>query len=157
MLGPVQLLVIGFKGSRPPERVMQNLRQIKSCPEVRVIDVLLILVNLNRTVELVQMDGMLDDLTPVSGNCIEELFLRAGAAQVLGESTTAGYGYLFRGDDVPRLEQLIPPGSGGLALLLEHRWAVTLRDAVVETSAYPLADAWIGREGLREISERVGA
>jgi hypothetical protein len=151
VIGPVQLLVIGFRGSESPDQITQDLRRLRSGPVVRIIDALLVRVDRSRAVEQTPMPDLIDDSVEHPGRYLEALFRRASAANTLGESRSEGVGYLFRGDEIPQLEQTIPPGSGGLALLLEHRWAIPLRDSVVQATVRPLADAWIGREGLQEL------
>jgi hypothetical protein len=37
------------------------------------------------------------------------------------------------------------------ALLLEHRWAIGLRDTAAEQGAYPVDDGWIGRDTLKAV------
>ena len=42
----------------------------------------------------------------------------------------------------------IPPDSAGLLVLLEHRWAIPLRDAIRNAGGVALADQWLHPEDL---------
>jgi hypothetical protein len=42
----------------------------------------------------------------------------------------------------------IPPDSAAAILLLEHRWAIGLRDAVRGAGGYPISDGWVHPEDL---------
>jgi hypothetical protein len=43
---------------------------------------------------------------------------------------------------------VIPDGSIAAIALIEHRWAIPLRDAVVRAGGVALADEWIHPEDL---------
>ena len=51
------------------------------------------------------------------------------------------------GDAVWSVADVVPPGSMA-AVVLEHRWAIPLRDAVRRAGGAALADAWIHPEDL---------
>jgi hypothetical protein len=42
----------------------------------------------------------------------------------------------------------IPPGMTAAIAMLEHRWAIPLRDAVLDNDGVILADEWIHPEDL---------
>ena len=52
------------------------------------------------------------------------------------------------GDAVWSVADVVPPGSMAAVVLLEHRWAIPLRDAVRRAGGAALADAWIHPEDL---------
>ncbi len=37
----------------------------------------------------------------------------------------------------------IPPGTAAGVALIEHRWAIPLRDAIAQAGGMPLIDEWI--------------
>ncbi|WP_374536249.1 hypothetical protein [Micromonospora aurantiaca (nom. illeg.)] len=153
MIGPVQLLMIGFKGPQPPDEVRKELDHLLvDHNHVRVIDMLTLVMHRNRTVERQQARDLLPALPADSGNLVDRLLRGAGAAAVMGDSTSGGAGFLFRGDKIPQLRQHMQPGTGAVILLLEHLWAVPLRDAVAESDAFPVTDAWIGRTALQDLN-----
>ena len=66
-------------------------------------------------------------------------------------------GHLFDPDDAPRLAALIPNDSSVAIALLEHRWAIPLRDAITRAGGSVVDDAWLGAEDLIAIGLRTTA
>ena len=50
----------------------------------------------------------------------------------------------------------IPPGSRAAVAILEHRWAIGLRDALLQAGATGLVDAWIHPSDLIGLGEQLG-
>ncbi|WP_148062120.1 hypothetical protein [Micromonospora aurantiaca] len=148
----MQLLMIGFKGDQVPPDVRREVKGLLVSDQIRVLDVLTILMHRNRTIER-QPDLDLRPPAPAhSGDLIERLLRGSGAAAVMGDSTSGGRGYLFSGDNIPQLRNAMEAGTGAIVLLLEHLWAIALRDAVVHSEAFPVSDAWIGRTALQQLN-----
>jgi len=55
------------------------------------------------------------------------------------------------------IDDAIPPDSAAAIVLLEHRWAIGLRDAVRDAGGFHLADAWVHPTDLVAIGELAGA
>jgi hypothetical protein len=70
----------------------------------------------------------------------------ADAGADLGAGLAAGGGLL---DEAAwSVADVVPPGSMAAVALVEHRWAIPLRDAVRRAGGVALADAWIHPEDL---------
>jgi len=41
------------------------------------------------------------------------------------------------------VDDAIPPGTAAAVAILEHRWAIPLREAIRDAGGFHLADAWI--------------
>jgi len=52
-------------------------------------------------------------------------------------------GHAYSEEEVWYLADAIPPGSSAGIALLEHRWAIPLREAIERAGGEPLADAWV--------------
>ena len=52
-------------------------------------------------------------------------------------------GHVFDDAEVWYLGDAIPPGTAAAIALLEHRWAIPLRDKIIEAGGVALADEWI--------------
>ena len=46
-------------------------------------------------------------------------------------------------EDVWYVDDAIPNGAAAAVALLEHRWAIPLRDGIRRAGGFHLADAWI--------------
>lgn len=152
VIGPVQLLMISFKGDRIPAEVRKEIKDLLADhKQVRVLDVATVVMHRNRMIEQHHDPDVLAASPRHSGDLVDRLLSGSGAAAVTGESTSSGAGYLFRGDEIPHLRQSMSPGTGAIILLLEHLWAIPLRDAVLRTEASAVTDAWIGRNALQQL------
>jgi hypothetical protein len=52
-------------------------------------------------------------------------------------------GRVFDDDQIWYAADAIPTGTATAIALLEHRWAIPLRDAIVRAGGFVLADEWI--------------
>jgi len=51
-------------------------------------------------------------------------------------------------DEIWYAADAIPPGTAAAVALIEHRWAIPLRDAIVEAGGFTLEDTWLHPEDL---------
>lgn len=156
LVGPVQTLMIGFDGPAVPRELRQHIRDLRdNTSSVRLIDVLELHRDPSGVIERREPDGLGAESEP-PGHVLHALLDRARSRSILATPTLAnanpdGRGFLFAGDVLPDPRDTLPNGSSAVLLALEHRWALPLRDAVLATSGSPLADAWLGRDALREV------
>jgi hypothetical protein len=52
-------------------------------------------------------------------------------------------GHVFEANDMWYVDDAIPPGTAAAIALLDHRWAIGLRDAIRDAGGFHLADAWV--------------
>jgi Family of unknown function (DUF6325) len=130
-LGPVQLLVVGF--DRPDFRgdALAELERLRDSDVVRVIDLLVVHKD---------ADGVVERLHRSDLTAGEHAGAVVGALIGLG---SAGDGQAPDGDDLWSLDDAIPNGSAAAIALVEHRWAIGVRDAIRAAGGVPVADAWI--------------
>lgn len=151
MIGPVQLVLIGMDSPEVPAGIREQVGRLRDAGTVGLLDVLWMQKNRNGTVETGRVPDPAPDAPHQPGELIYPLLRSARAASTISEPAPSGRGYLLCGDPIPDAENTLPPGVTVLAMLLEHRWVMALRDAVRDADAYPVGDAWLGREVLREI------
>jgi hypothetical protein len=63
-------------------------------------------------------------------------------------------GHLIPDEDVWYVADAIPAGSAAAIILIEHLWAVPLRDAIVSAGGMALADRWIHASDLVDLAQR---
>jgi hypothetical protein len=134
-LGPVQLLVVGF--DRPDFRgdAVAELERLRDSDVVRVIDLLVVHKGADGRVERLSHSGL------TAG---EDAGAVVGALIGLGATGAgAGEGQTPRGEELWSLDDAIPNGSAAAIALVEHRWAIGVRDAIRAAGGVPVADAWI--------------
>ena len=157
LIGPTQAFMIAFDGPSIPEEIRRVIEEVRDNPAaVRLIDVL----ELHRSQDGVIERQTVEELRPTAAgqdHVLDSLLDRARSRNVTAVSSGLsgpapdGRGFLFAGDPLPDPRDVVPAGSSAVVLLVEHRWAVPLRDAVLHSSAEPVTDAWLGRAALESV------
>jgi uncharacterized membrane protein len=147
--GPVQILVIGFEDPEFKGAIRSELERLRENDVVRLVDLLVVRKDDDGNVEKMQHSDLsqeeLEDFGAIVGALIgvgadgEE---GAEAGTVLGAAAMEG-GHVFDSADTWYVDDAIPPGSAAAVALIEHRWAIPLRDAIRDAGGFHLADAWI--------------
>jgi mRNA degradation ribonuclease J1/J2 len=136
MFAPTQLLVVGFDGQHFTGAIAEELARLSDQGAIRVVDLLI--------VQKVAEDEVLIVETDISGDV---------AAALIGvhndEPVEAGSNPLDPSDDeVWFVTDTIPVGTTAAVVLLEHLWAIPLRDAIKNAGGVPLAESWITDDDL---------
>ena len=147
-MGPVQLLVVGFAGGEFKGEILAELDRLREHDIVRLIDLVVVRKDADGKVEKV----LRSDLSPEEA---EEFGATVGALIGFGAAGEEGAelgaiegaaaledGHVFD-DEVWYVEDAIPNGTAAAVALLEHRWAIPLRDGIRRAGGFHLADAWI--------------
>lgn len=148
-MGPVQLLVVGFKGGKFEGKILAELWRLREHDIIRMVDLLVVVKDQQGDVARVEHS----DLTPEEAT---EFGALAGALLGLGadgetdaiagaeaNAAAAENGSILGDEDVWYLADAIPPGATAAIALIEHRWAIPLRDAIGEAGGEVFADAWV--------------
>jgi uncharacterized membrane protein len=159
--GPVQVMVVGFRETDFKGEVMAELKRLKEADIVRLVD--LVVVSKGTDGEIAGVE--LSDLSPEES---AELGAIAGALVGLGmdgeEGAEAGAlagaeaaedGMLGE-EEMWSIADAIPVGTTAAVALIEHRWAIPLRDAIRKAGGVPLADSWLHPEDLIAVGAALG-
>ena len=148
-LGPVQMLAVEFDRDRFHGEILPELRRLSDAGIIRLLDLLVVAKHEGGDLESVQMSDLSTGEAEEFGALIGAL-VGFGAAGEEGaeEGALAGArdladGHLFDEDDVWFLADAIPEGSTAAIALIEHRWAIPLRDKIADEGGITLADQWI--------------
>jgi uncharacterized membrane protein len=161
IMGPVQMLVLGFEGDHFTGEILPELRRLKDADVIRMIDLLFV-----RKDEKGELDVLhVSDLSPEEATQFGAL---AGALIGLGAGGEEGFvagaelgaaaledGHAISDAEVWHVEETIPPGTAAAIALIEHRWAIPFRDAVVRAGGVALADEWIHAADLVAVGRHV--
>ena len=148
-LGPVQMLIVGFQGDNFDGSIMKELDRLKEHDIVRLVDLLFVKKNDDGEIEVVQRSDLdaeeAQEFGAIVGALVgfgaddeegAEFGAIAGAAELED-------GHLFDDAAVWYLGDAIPEGTAAAVALLEHRWAIPLRDKIAQAGEITLSDAWI--------------
>jgi len=147
--GPVQMLVVGFDSDEFTGKIREELTRLKEHDIVRVIDLLAVRKSEDGELEILQESDLTQDEAVEFGALIGALVgFGAGGEEEATIAAVAGAaeledGHVFDDSEVWYLGDAIPPGTAAAIALLEHRWAIPLRDKISEAGGVALADEWI--------------
>jgi uncharacterized membrane protein len=152
--GPVQILVVGFEHGKFEGKILEELRRLREADIVRLVDLVFVHHGEDGNLEKVELSDLSQEEAMEMG-ALAGALVGFGAegeegAEVgaLAGAAAAEDGSLLDGDQVWYIADAIPPGSSAGIALLEHRWAIPLRDAIEEAGGDTLVDAWIHPEDL---------
>jgi uncharacterized membrane protein len=161
-MGPVQMLVVGFEEGKFEGKILAELRRLREHDIIRLVDLLFVAKDEDGEVAAVEHS----DLTPEEAM---EFGALAGALLGLGADgeegaeagAVAGAAAAADGsvldDDVWYLADSIPPGTSAGIALIEHRWAIPLRDAIQTAGGETLVDTWVHPQDLVAIGAAAGS
>jgi hypothetical protein len=147
--------MIGFKDPELPSEVRRQVDDLRANPAVRLLDVQLYHKE-RGLVSRQEVSGLTTDEPSGPGGIVDRMMTRTMAAEVMSGGAPSGQGYLMRGDPIPDPRNDVPDNVNVLVLMLEHSWANPLFSSVRDTGAFPLRDAWLGRQSLAEAGLDVG-
>lgn len=160
-MGPVQILVVGygpdadFKGE-----ALDELKRLAQHDVVRLVDLLAVHRNADDSVDKIEIGdiGELIELGATAGALIGlgaagEAGMEAGA---LAGAEAGASGSLYDDAEVWAVADAIPAGMTAVIAVLEHRWAIPLRDAIVRSGGVALADEWLHPEDMIAIGMIAG-
>jgi len=158
-IGPVQLIVLGFNHPEFHGEIIAELEKLRESDTVRVIDSLAVYKDANGELEVEHLSNLSEDEAIELGTKIGALIglgiegeagLEAGAAAGAEYATTQGI-HPFSNDDAWDVLEDIPNDSAAALVLVEHHWAVPLRDAVARAGGFRIGDGFISSLDLVEI------
>jgi uncharacterized membrane protein len=156
-IGPVQLIVLGFEHPRFRGEIIAELERLRESDTVRVIDSLAVYKDADGELEVQHLSNLTTDEAIELGTVIGALIglgiegeAGAEAGALAGAEAMADGVDLLPGEEWDVLED-IPPDSAAALILVEHHWAVGLRDAVARAGGSRIGDAFISPLDLVEL------
>jgi uncharacterized membrane protein len=160
--GPLQMLVIGSERTEFTGEILPELKRLSDAGIVRLVDLMVVRKDRGE-LEVVQVSELDENEALEFGALIGALVglgvggedaIEAGAE--LGAAEMAD-GHILDDGDVWFLADVIPDTGWAAIALLEHRWAIPLRDKIVDAGGYALADEWIHPQDLVAVGANLAA
>jgi uncharacterized membrane protein len=151
-VGPVQLVVLGFEHPDFHGEIIAELERLRENDTIRVIDSLAVYKDAEGDLEVEHLSNLSKDEAIELGSTIGALIglgiegeegLEAGAAAGAKAAAEAGVHPISDNDDVWDVLEEIPNDSAAALILIEHQWAVPLRDAVLRAGGFRISDGFI--------------
>ena len=149
-IGPVQLIVLGFDHPEFHGEIIEELERLRESDTVRVIDALAVHKDAEGEIEVAHLSNLSKEEAIELGSKIGALIglgiegeegFEAGA--VAGAEAGEEGIEVFSDEDAWDVLDEIPNDSAAALILLEHHWAVPLRDAIARTGGFRISDGFI--------------
>lgn len=152
MLGPIQFVAFrfdtldGFEG-----QILDQLEALLDVPAVRMLDVLFVAKDDDGdlvALEIGELGG--DEGDDALGATIGALmgFSFDGDPDDPPAEITEASAIGVTVDDIRRVGRDLAPGTAAALLLIEHRWAIGIRDAIRQAGGMPMIQGFLTLEGL---------
>jgi len=157
-IGPVQLIVLGFSHPEFHGEIIAELERLRESDTVRVIDALAVHKDADGEMEVQHLSNLSKDEAIELGSKVGALIglgiegeegMEAGAAA--GAEAGADGIQAFSDEEAWDVLEEIPNDSAAALILLEHHWAVPLRDSIARAGGFRISDGFISPVDLVEI------
>jgi uncharacterized membrane protein len=158
-IGPVQLIVLGFNRPDFHGEIISELERLRNSDTVRVIDSLAVYKDQDGELEVEHLSNLSEQEAIELGSKVGALIglgiageegAEAGAAAGAQQVEAEGIDVLGEAGAWDVLED-IPNDSAAALILLEHHWAVPLRDAIARAGGFRIGDGFISPLDLIDI------
>lgn len=161
--GPMQILTLGFPDTSAMEgRIAEELIRLSDAGTIRLIDALVVIPE-GDEVAIIRASDLDDEQRRELGAQVGAL-IGLGAAGLEGVIAGAeagaeiadegGFGLVDAVGE--EFISTLPDGAAGVLLIIEHAWAVPLRDAIVDAGGILLGNQWLGAGELVAIGAELG-
>ncbi len=159
-IGPVQLIVLGFSNPNFHGEIIAELERLRASDMIRVIDSLVVYKDADGELEVEHLSNLSRSEAIELGSKIGALIglgiegeegAEAGAVAGAEEVAAAGGVHVFTEEEGWDVLEEIPNDSAAALILLEHHWAVPLRDAIARAGGFRISDGFISPFDLVEI------
>jgi uncharacterized membrane protein len=150
-IGPVQLIVLGFTHPDFHGEIIAELERLRESDTVRVIDSLAVYKDANGEIEVEHLSNLTQDeaielgskVGALVGLGIEGEEGAVAGAEAGAEAAADGGVKVFDDEAEWDVIEDIPNDSAAALILLEHHWAVPLRDAIARAGGFRISDGFI--------------
>jgi uncharacterized membrane protein len=153
-IGPIQMLSVGFDGNRFKGEIAPELDRLKQQDIIRVLDLLFVRKDELGNVAVTKASDLDWNEAVEFGEYLGTLVgFAAGGPEGADRGAIAGAaeladGHFFDEDDAFRLTQALPNGMSAAIVLIEHRWALPLLDAIERANGVELSNRWVNVDDL---------
>jgi uncharacterized membrane protein len=150
-IGPVQLIVLGFEHPDFHGQIVDELDKLRKSDTIRVIDALAVYKDAEGEMEVMHLSNLTKEEEIELGSKVAALIglgiegeegMEEGAK--VGAEMAAEEGiHPFSDEEAWDVLEDIPNDSAAALLLIEHHWAVPLRNAIASAGGFRIADGFI--------------
>jgi uncharacterized membrane protein len=147
-IGPVQLLVVGFAGGEFKGEIMAVLDDLRDRDVIRLVDMAFVRKDDQGDLVMIERSDLSEEEAAEFGAVVGALIGFGAAGEEGAEigaiegAEAASEGGMLE-DQMWYIADEIPEGTAAAVALIEHRWAIPLREAIMNAGGFLLSDAWI--------------
>ncbi|MGB3438657.1 MAG: hypothetical protein WBA97_07865 [Actinophytocola sp.] len=149
-IGPVQLIVLGFPEPNFHGRIIAELERLHESDTVNVVDALAVHKDPDGEVEVLHLSNLSDEEAVEFGSKVGALIgLGIDGDKGMVDGAFAGAAAaadgieVFTDEDAWDVLAEIPNDSAAALILLEHVWAIPLRDAIAAAGGFRISDGFV--------------
>ena len=144
MIGPVQVVVVGFDQPSFSGEVVAEFTRLEEAGIVRLVDLLLVSRAEDGTFET-----MTDDQIPAHFGRLAAGVLGWAAEEDVAASEPEAEASTWS------LADAVPPRGTAAVALIEHRWAIPLREAILRNGGWALDETWLAPKDLDRLERMI--
>ena len=156
MIGPLQLLVIGFDEDKYARDIIVELKNLRKEKIIRLFDLLYVIKHKDGTIASKEVSDLQAEEQREFGTLIKSLIgltgkdlEHAGAEEVANSIDSAGNDFGLSELEIQDVANQIPNGSAALLVIFEHLWARGVKRAMLRAGGYVTAQGFINPETLQ--------
>jgi uncharacterized membrane protein len=155
-IGPVQLVVLGFVHPNFHREIVAELRRLKEADTINVIDAQAVYKDAGGNIEIEHLSTLsLAEQTELGSRIAALIGLPVEGEEQVDPTVAAGLGGETAREPIDESSwdvlAALPNDSAAALLMLEHRWAIPLRDAIARTGGFRIDDGFISPLDLIQI------
>jgi hypothetical protein len=128
-LGPLQVLIVNFDETNFSGAIEAEMRRLEAAGTLRVLDILVVAKNHAGEIEVVRSQSEI-------------------AQALLGDGPT---GDRELTSDEWAVADAVEPGGAAAIAILEHKWAIPLREAIEGAGGHHVVSEWVTPEDLENL------
>lgn len=161
-IAPLQLIVIGFTEPKFEGRILEELNKLRTSNTIRIVDALAVQKTPDGKIDSLQISDLPEGEAVEYGAVIGYLIgLGSGDERVAEETALAAamhteqeYEYGMDPEELETVAEDIPEGGVALMLLIEHLWALPLKQAARAAGGVLIAQDFLSPETLIGIGQK---
>jgi uncharacterized membrane protein len=150
MIGPLQLLVIGFDEDTYAKEIMVELKNLRKHKIIRLFDLLYIIKHADGTIASKEVDDLQETEQREFGTLIKGLMGLAtkdvehmDAEEIAGSLGSESDEFGVSESEVQGLADQLPDGSSAIFVIFEHLWARDLKASMLRAGGYVRAQGFL--------------
>lgn len=164
MVGPLQLVVIGFDEDKYARDIILEIKSLRQKKAIRLFDLLYIFKHADGTIDSQEVSDLQDEEQREFGTLVRSLIglstkdlEHAGADEIADSLGTAESESGLSDSEIQNVADQLPNGSSAIFVVFEHFWARGLKDAMIRTGGTVRAQGLINPDTLKVASNELAS